>query len=98
MERALDCTLKEMGFKQSEHEHAIYQRITSDTILLIGVYVDDLIITGSSKGAIESFKDEMKTQFQMSDLGLLSIYLGIEVQQHSDSINLCQAHYASHIL
>jgi hypothetical protein len=41
--------------------------------LLIGVYVDDLIITGSSKG-------EMKTKFQMSDLGLLSFYLEIEVQ------------------
>jgi hypothetical protein len=52
-----------MGFKQNEHEHAIYRRITGDTILLIGVYVDDLIITGSSKGATESFKDEMKTKF-----------------------------------
>jgi hypothetical protein len=46
----LDYTLKEMGFKQSEHEHAIYRRITGEAILLIGVYVDDLIITGSSKG------------------------------------------------
>uniref|UniRef100_A0ACD6ARQ8 Uncharacterized protein n=1 Tax=Avena sativa TaxID=4498 RepID=A0ACD6ARQ8_AVESA len=87
-----------MGFKQSEHEHAIYRHITGDEILLIGVYVDDLIITGSSKGAIERFKDEMKTEFQMSDLGLLSFYLGIEVQQHGDGISLCQAHYASRIL
>ena len=94
----LDCTLKEMGFKQSEHEHAFYRRTNGDTTLLVGVYVDDLIITGSSKGAIESFKDEMKTKFQMSDLGLLSFYLGIEVQQHGDGISLCQAHYASRIL
>jgi hypothetical protein len=50
------------------------------------------------KGAIESFKDDMKTKFQMSDLGLLSFYLGIEVQQHGDGIKLCQAHYASRIL
>ena len=62
----LDCTLKEMGFKQSEHEHAIYRRINGDANLLIGVYVDDLIITGSSKGEVESFKDEMKTKFQPS--------------------------------
>jgi hypothetical protein len=60
-----------MGFKQSEHKHAIYWRITGEAILLIGVYVDDMIITGSSKGTIESFKDEMKTKFQMSDLKLL---------------------------
>src|SRR3954462_11375426 len=69
-----------------------------DTTLLVGVYVDDLIITGSSKGVIESFKDKMKTKFQMSDLGLLSFFLGIEVQQHGDGISLCQAHYASRIL
>jgi hypothetical protein len=56
----LHYTLKEMGLKQSEHEHAIYRHITSDAILLIGVYLDD-----GSKGAIESFKDEIKTKFQM---------------------------------
>lgn len=94
----IDCTLKEIGFKQSKHEHAIYRRNNGDATLLLGVYVDDLIITGSSKEAIESFKEEMKTKFQMSDLGLLSFYLGIEVQQNEDGISLCQAHYASHIL
>jgi hypothetical protein len=87
-----------MGFKLSEHKHAIYRRITSEAILIIGVYVDALIIIGSSKGTTESFKDEMKTKFQMSDLGLLSFYLEIEVQQHGDGISLCQAYYASSIL
>ena len=67
-----------MGFKHSEYEHAIYRHINGDATFLIGVYVDDLIITGSSKGAAKSFKDEMKTKFQMIDLGLLSFYLGIE--------------------
>jgi hypothetical protein len=84
----LDYALKEMDFKQSEHGHAIYRRITGDANLLIGVYVDDLTIIGSSKGTTESFKDEMKTKFQMSDLGLLSFYLEIEVQQHGEGISL----------
>lgn len=47
---------------------------------------------------LEEFKGEMKNKFLMSDLGLLSFYLGIEVQQNSSGISLGQAHYAARIL
>jgi hypothetical protein len=94
----LDATLKRIGFHQSEHEHAMYRRGDSSSVLLVGVYVDDLIITGASSEGIEAFKAEMKTLFQMSDLGLLSLYLGIELHQDDDAITLRQAHYAESIL
>jgi hypothetical protein len=58
------------------------------------VYVDDLVITGSSLVVVEKFKEEMKRAFLMSDLGLLSFYLGIEVRQDAEGITLRQAHYA----
>jgi len=51
--------------------------------------MDDLIITGSSKALIDSFKKEMMRSFSMSDLGLLSYYLGIQVNQKADVITLC---------
>ena len=47
---------------------------------MVGIYVDDLVITGTKEAEVEAFKEEMDT-FQMSDLGLLSFYLGIEVHQ-----------------
>jgi hypothetical protein len=65
---------------------------------LVGVYVDDLIITGGSAKEIDAFKNQMKTLFSMSDLGLLSYYLGIEVHQSSGKISLSQAAYAAKIL
>ena len=49
--------------------------------LVIGMYVDDLIITGAHAEDIDSFKREMAAHFRMSDLGTLSYYLGIEVKQ-----------------
>ena len=49
---------------------------------MLAVYVDDLLITGSSKTQIIDFKREMSTIFEMNDLGLLTYYLGIEVVQH----------------
>ena len=46
----LDTTLKKMGFTQSAHEAAVYRRGSGRTVLLVGVYVDDLIITGTDQG------------------------------------------------
>ncbi|XP_018487833.1 uncharacterized mitochondrial protein AtMg00810-like [Raphanus sativus] len=47
---------------------------------------------------IRGFKREMSTIFEMSDLGLLTYYLGIEVQQHKGGITLKQHRYATKIL
>jgi len=66
--------------------------------LLVGVYVDDLIITGGEVEEIDSFKREMARLFQMSDLGPLSFYLSIEVKQDTDGITLGQSAYAARIL
>jgi hypothetical protein len=59
----------------------MYTREKHSERLLLGVYVDDLIITGTATTEIRSFKEEMTKLFKMSDLGLLSYYLGIEVKQ-----------------
>ena len=46
-----------------------------------GVYVADLIVTGDDPIEINNSKQQMTGDFEMSDLGLLSYYLGIEVEQ-----------------
>lgn len=94
----LDSTLMQIGFQQSAHEAAVYRRGKGGNTLLVGVYVDDLVITGSKEAEVEAFKAEMKTAFQMSDLGLLSFYLGIEVHQDSSGISLRQTAYAKRIV
>jgi hypothetical protein len=84
----LDSTLKGMGFGQSPHEAAIYQWGSGGNTLLVGVYVNDLVITGTKDVEVAAFKEEMKATFQMSDLGLLSFYLGIKVHQGDSEITL----------
>jgi hypothetical protein len=84
----LDSTLKGMGFGQSPHEAAIYRRGNGGNALLVGVYVNDLVITGTKDVEVATFKEEMKATFQISDLGLLSFYLGIEVHQGDSGITL----------
>jgi hypothetical protein len=84
----LDSTLKGMDFGQSPHEAAIYRRGNGGNTLLVGVYVNDLMITDTKDVDVATFKEEMKVTYQMSDLGLLSFYLGIEVHQGDSGITL----------
>jgi hypothetical protein len=71
---------------------------SGDSLLLLGVYVDDLIICGPDKRRIAEFKDLMSKTFSMSDLGLLSYYLGMEVSQKPGKIIVCQRAYAAKIV
>jgi hypothetical protein len=75
----LDATLKKIGFKQSAHEAAVYRRGSGRNVLLVGVYDDDLVITGAKEQKVEVFKAQMKV-FDMSVLGLLCFYLGVKVR------------------
>jgi hypothetical protein len=89
----LDSTLRKFKFQQNEHEHAICCRGDKGGRLIVKVSVGDLVITSITLTEIKKFKAEMKAQFKMTDLALLTFYLGMEVQQSSGRIVLCQAHY-----
>ncbi|KAL6315604.1 hypothetical protein AAG906_002776 [Vitis piasezkii] len=84
--------------KTAQSIHAVYMRNQGKGNLIVGVYVDDLIITGECIQDIDKFKSQMKKLFSMSDLGLLSYYLGIEVCQNSQRITLNQSAYARKVL
>ncbi|KAD3337069.1 hypothetical protein E3N88_32589 [Mikania micrantha] len=94
----LDQTLKSLDFKKCTLEQAVYIKRNKTSILLIGVYVDDLIVTGTPKKEIEHFKSQMEEKFEMSDLGLLAYYLGIEVTQLGGEISIKQSGYITKIL
>jgi hypothetical protein len=94
----LDSELISLGFEKCSVEHVVYRKGAGDSFLVVGVYVDDLIICGPSVVKIEEFKRQMMHTFNMSDLGLLSYYLGMEVTQKEGEILICQSSYAAKIL
>jgi len=94
----LDQELVKLGFRRSEEERVVYRRGTGASLLLVGVYVDDLIICGPNSKSIVDFKQQMMNSFNMSDLGLLSYYLGMEVKQQPGEITICQSSYAEKIV
>lgn len=63
----LDHSLLSLGFIRSPVEHSVYTQSEGGARLLVGVYVDDLIITGSDKKEIAKFKTQMNDLFSMND-------------------------------
>ena len=91
----LDKSILELGLIRSNHEPAVYYTPSN---LYIGVYVDNLLVAGSSKERILEFKDKMKSLFDMTDHGIVKSYLGIQVNQIEGEITLAQSSYARKIL
>jgi len=67
-------------FHRSDGEPTLYIKKNKDMLLIIVLYVDDLIFMGSDEALVEEFKEEMKEEFEMIDLGLLRYFLRIKVQ------------------
>lgn len=84
----LSKCLEKLGFIKCPFEHAVYTKREGNEALVIGVYIDDLLITETNISIINKFKQEMNTEFEISDLGRLSYYLGIEVSHEKDYIEL----------
>ncbi|KAG6538567.1 hypothetical protein ZIOFF_003691 [Zingiber officinale] len=56
----------------------------TDKEVIVTLYVDDLIFAGSNKKMIEEFKDDMTQKYEMSDMGLLRHFLGMEIYQEEE--------------
>lgn len=63
--------LEEIGFSRCPYEHAVYTKKDGNKLLIVGVYVDDILVTGTYL-SIQGFKDQMNAKYEMSDMGLLS--------------------------
>ena len=80
-------------------EHALYCKVHENgDILIVCLYVDDLIFTGNNRSMFEDFKKAMACEFEMTNIGLMAYYLGIEVKQTEEGIFISQEGYAKEIL
>lgn len=62
------------------------------------LYVDGVIFTSNDDYLIENFKTVMKEELEMTDMGLLRYFLGIEVEQNGNGIFISQAKYVTEVL
>ena len=86
-------TLLVFEFTQSQYDPSLFLQRTPKGIVVLLVYVDDIVVTGSDQDAVSRIKNQLHSTFQMKDLGHLTYFLGLEVHYHHQGISLCQHKY-----
>ncbi|GJR45475.1 putative ribonuclease H-like domain-containing protein [Tanacetum coccineum] len=94
----LSTYLLENGFYRGQIDKTLFIKRHKDDILLVQVYVDDIIFESTKKQMSNEFETLMHDKFQMSSMGELSFFLGLQVKQKSDRIFIIQDKYVDEIL
>ncbi|KAE8954268.1 hypothetical protein PR001_g32566, partial [Phytophthora rubi] len=94
-----DEYVRSIGFRVSCYDPCLYIKVVDGECVLLLVYVDDVLVTGSSAEMIAEVKHQLKSRFEMTDSGKCSFILGMEVVHNADgSVTLNQARYINDIL
>jgi hypothetical protein len=94
----MDSYLLSQNFVCCKSYSNVYMLRTTDSLLLLVMYVDDLLITSCSTSAIVAVKRILHDRFLMMDMGPLHFFLGLEISQDASGIKLSQAKYARDLL
>lgn len=86
------------GFKINECEKCVYVKNTANGYVIVCLYVDDMIIISSNNDVIKATKKLLKNKFDMKDLGVADVILGIKIIKTSNGYALSQTYYIEKIL
>lgn len=95
----LTTALHSFGFVTSKCDLSLFTLTTSSYIIFMLVYVDDIIVTGSSLVHIQQLVDKLHAHFSLKQLGTLHFFLGIEVTHLANgTLFLSQTKYINDLL
>ena len=93
-----DSVMMTNGFKINECDKCVYVKNTERGFVIICLYVDDILIMGSNNEVIKTTKEMFNNKFDMKDLGVADVILGIKISKTLDGLILSQSHYIEKIL
>ncbi|GKB19732.1 putative ribonuclease H-like domain-containing protein [Tanacetum coccineum] len=86
------------GFRRGTIDKTLFIKKDKGDILLVQVYVDDIIFGSTKKSLCIEFESLMHKKFQMSSMGELTFFLGLQVKQKDNGIFISQDKYVADIL
>ncbi|GKC28455.1 putative ribonuclease H-like domain-containing protein, partial [Tanacetum coccineum] len=90
--------LEDNRFQRGKIDKTLFIRRDKGDILLVQVYVDDIIFGSTKKSLCTEFEKMMHKKFQMSSMGELTFFLGLQVKQKEDGVFISQDKYVTEIL
>ena len=85
--------LLEKNFIRGKVDTTLSLKKKDNDILLVQIYVDDIIFGSTNESLCKEFSIDMQSEFEMSMMGELNYFLGLEIKQTNDGIFVNQAKY-----
>ncbi|KAK2445742.1 putative mitochondrial protein [Trifolium repens] len=90
--------LLENGFQKGQIDNTLFRKTSKKDILIIQIYVDDIIFGSTNASLCKSFSKLMQDEFEMSMMGELKFFLGIQINQGKDGTYIHQSKYTKELL
>jgi hypothetical protein len=94
----MDCFILDTGFPKCHSDPNVYTKKVGIHIIILFLYVDDLILTGSDPKLLNHVKTNLKKKFEMTNLGYLHYFLGLQVLKTKEGIFISQYKYVGDLL
>ncbi|WVZ58379.1 LOW QUALITY PROTEIN: hypothetical protein U9M48_008658 [Paspalum notatum var. saurae] len=94
----LKSFLLKSGFVMGSADKTLFRLSHGGDTLIVQIYVDDIIFGGSSHALVSSFAEQMSSEFEMSLMGELQFFLGLQIKQDLEGTFVHQAKYTRDIL
>ena len=86
------------GFARGKVDNTLFTLHKNDKLLLVQIYVDDIIFGATDESLCDEFSKLMQKEFEMSMMGELNHFLGLQIKQLKDGIFINQSKYISDML
>jgi hypothetical protein len=94
----MDSFLLHTSFSRCHFDSNVYTKKIGSHLIILVLYVDDLILIGSDPKLLNHVKTSIKKKFEMTNLGYLHYFLGLQVLQTKEGFFLSQSKYAYDLL
>ncbi|KAI3798903.1 hypothetical protein L1987_34187 [Smallanthus sonchifolius] len=86
------------GYSRGAIDQTLFLKNMGDDLILVQIYVDDIIFGSTNDALCKEFEEVMKKKFEISSMGEMAFFLGLQVKQSDDGILIHQAKYVNDIL
>jgi len=90
--------LVNQGYRKGGTDKTLFVKDYNGRLMIAQIYVDDIVFGGMSDKMVQHFIQQMQSEFEMSLVGELTYFLGLQVKQMEDTIFISQSKYAKKIV
>ena len=94
----LKTYLLESGFEIGKVDTTLFIKRNKTDILVVQIYVDDIIFGSTNKNLCDDFANIINSEFEMSHMGELNYFLGLQIKQLNDGIFIYQEKYCKDLI